>query len=244
MLKKVWDKRRTIWVFDTKGEATSGAVVHFLDTAKQVVTQKGSFSVALCGGQTPKAIYKNLTHPPNLLDWTKVQLFFSDERAVPPTDEMSNFRMAMEAGFKDAVPEKNIFRLEGEKDLLESAQKYQKILQKNLGSSLFDLVTLGMGDDGHTASLFSSCDFFQKGLVTIFDVPKKGPRLSLTLNAINQSSRIVFYVFGKSKRNAVQEIFLQDNSFLPAFWVGSFQNPALWIMDKEAAASLLSYLDK
>lgn len=232
-MKREWDARRTLEIAD---DALAFAVAHWLETAREAISKRGRFAVALSGGSTPKAIYERLAKQAHALDWSKVWLFWSDERCVPPHDPKSNYRMAMEAGLKGLpIPMRQIVRMPGELEPRAAAEKYEQQLE---GHAL-DLVMLGVGEDGHTASLFPGTTALelQKPLVAANYVEAvKGWRLTLTFRAINESRQAVVYAFGKGKAEVVREV-LQTES-LPASLIGTNERPALWILDR-AAASLI-----
>jgi len=150
--------------------------------------------------------------------------------------------MAMDAGFsKIPIPKSHIFRMKAEKDIEKEAKNYEKLIQEKLGSSLFDLVMLGMGDDGHTASLFPETKGLnvKDRLVIANYVPQKNTwRMSVTFEAINQSQNICLYVLGENKAKMVHEIFSLEQEKYPVQKVGSFSAPALWILDEKAASLL------
>lgn len=241
-----WDERRDLIILENKEKAIQFSIDEFLRIASIAIGENGKFTVALSGGSTPKAIYEGLySKGKKALDWSKVWLFWSDERAVPPTDPESNFKMAMEAGFnKLPIPKSQIFRMEAEGKIKEKAQEYEKIIEAHVGPDLFDLVMLGMGEDGHTASLFPETEALkvQGQAVTANFVPQKNSwRMTLTFDCINNSSHIQFYVFGPSKKEMVKRILLPPSKapILPAELVGTLEQKALWILDEGSAEDLL-----
>ncbi len=219
------------------------AVDHFINLARTAIQDHDAFYVALSGGSTPREIYETLVQAPynTEIDWEKVHLFWSDERNVPPDHPDSNYRMAMKAAFdKLDIPPEHIHRMQAEKDLEKNAATYEKLIRKVLQGRSFDLVMLGMGEDGHTASLFPGTDaLLSKGhLVVASTVPtKKSQRMTLTFECINSACNIVFYVLGSSKKEMLRTVF-QTKPTLPCQKVGTDANPALWIVDDEAAADL------
>jgi len=151
------DEKRRLVVPGDYATTLAFCVQHWLQTGSEAIRKYGGFAVALSGGSTPKAIYENLAQPHHQksIDWSKVWLFWSDERAVPPDHPDSNFRMAMEAGFgKLPIPHAQILRMHAEVEIEKSAKEYEETIKKTLKGRPFDLIMLGMGDDGHTASLF------------------------------------------------------------------------------------------
>jgi 6-phosphogluconolactonase len=156
--------------------------------------------------------------------------------------------MAMNAGFdKLGVLKENIFRMVAEADIEENALRYEEMIREKLPGASFDLVMLGMGDDGHTASLFPHTKglHVQKKLVTANYIPSLQTwRLSLTFDCINAAKTIAIYVIGKGKQQKLKEVFTQsyDPEELPIQKIGTLEHRALWILDLEAAEALLTIL--
>ncbi|GAB5411705.1 MAG: 6-phosphogluconolactonase [Chlamydiales bacterium] len=218
-----------------KEETLAYAVNHWIETAKKAIAKNGSFRVALSGGSTPKAIYEKLSQEhTNSIDWSKVHLFWGDERTVPPTDPESNYKMAMDAGLaKLPIPKNQIHRMVAETNIEENATAYEQLL-----STPLNLVMLGMGEDGHTASLFpNTAALSEKSRLVIPNlIPQKNTtRMTLTFPAINQAHAIVFYVLGDSKKDMIKKIFHEPEHEFPSQLIGTPQNKALWILDSSAA---------
>lgn len=217
------------------------AAEHFVATCENAIQDHGFFTVALSGGSTPKALYELLCQPPysEEIEWDKIYLFWSDERSVPPTDPESNYHMAMKAGFeKMVIPPNHIHRMIAEDQIEHHAKKYEEKLRSILKGQTLDLVMLGMGDDGHTASLFPDTEALTvKGrYVTANYVPqKKTWRMTLTFDAINDAVNTVFYVMGASKAKMLSHVF-KSEPHLPCQFVGTEGHPALWIADQPAAS--------
>lgn len=240
------DDRREMVVPGDKDETITYAVEHWIQTAQKAIQERSRFAVALSGGSTPQPIYQKLSSAKyaKQVDWSKVYLFWSDERSVPPDSPNSNYFSAMEHGLKHLpIPKTQIFRMEAEKEIERTAEEYEAILQKILGLTLFDLVMLGLGEDGHTASLFPNTGALQKTdrLVVANHVPaQKTWRMTLTASCINQSEHAVFYVIGNSKQTIVQNVINAPvHSPWPASQIGTSERKALWILDKDAASSIL-----
>lgn len=224
----------TLKVPGDKEATLAFCVHHWLAVAKKAIEDHGAFYVALSGGSTPKAIFQALAKHADLA-WDKVYLFWSDERNVPPTHEESNFHMAMEAGFKH-LPVSHVYRMKTE----EAPEAYEKTIKQVLGTRPFDMVMLGMGPDGHTASLFPLTEALKektKWVVTNYVPQKSTYRMTMTYPCLNQAQLAVFYVIGQEKQAMLKEI-LQDGHAYPARQVGTAARPALWIADKEAAGTL------
>ncbi|MGE3953771.1 MAG: 6-phosphogluconolactonase [Parachlamydiales bacterium] len=217
-------------------EAHLFAAQHFISCANRAIKERGLFTVALSGGSTPKAIYQLLATPDfhGKVDWNRVLLFWSDERAVPPDHPDSNYRMAMEAGLgKLPLLPEHIFRMHADTDLEVNAAAYDHLIQEKAGGQ-FDLMMLGMGEDGHTASLFPDTEALK---VTTWSVvanyiPKfDAYRMTVTFPCINASRNIALYVLGESKRPMLTEILRGPENRYPVQRVGTPHHPALWITD-------------
>lgn len=239
------DDRKNIIICIDKEKTIDFSVNHWFELSQQSIKERGKFAVALSGGSTPKAIYQKLCSSPikEKIQWKKILLFFGDERSVLPTSEESNYHMAMEAGFKN-VPllRQNIFRMQAEHNIQKMAKEYEKLVKKEI-NGIFDLVMLGMGDDGHTASLFPDTQALKEGesLVTANEVlQKKTWRMTLTFPCINQSRNIAFYVIGPSKQEMLRKVLLPTpgSETYPSQLVGAEKNKALWIVDEKAALLL------
>src|SRR5260370_8770098 len=196
---------------------TAGA--EFREAAKQAVREKGSFCVALSGGSTPKALYGLLLNnpvPEAMVPGGKTQFFFGDERHVPPDDPESNFRMATEAmRAKATVDAKQVHRIKGEKrNAAQAAEEYEENLRASFSLAegqlpRFDLVLLGMGPEGHTASLFPGTKALreERRLVVSNWVGKLyTDRITLTPPALNNAARVIFMVHGEEKAPALKAV--------------------------------------
>lgn len=244
---EAFDERRDIVIPGNHEETLEYCVEQFFSIAEASIKQRGCFTVALSGGSTPKAIYQRLTSPENSqrIDWHKVMLFWSDERCVPPAHPESNYHMAMEAGFASLmIPEKNIFRMKGEMNPEESAKEYEKMILSKVPDGVFDMVMLGMGEDGHTASLFPHTHGLraENRLAIGNYVPQKETwRLTLTFQCINSARHIVIYVLGKGKAPTIKKIFTSPYApdEIPIQKIGVPTHKALWILDRESLGDLL-----
>lgn len=209
------------------------------------ITARGQFNLVLSGGSTPRPVYERLSVPEfrDNIDWSAVHLFWGDERMVSPEDPESNFHMAALALLNNApIPLSNIHRMRGEIEAQAAAEDYQSELRKHFGGDglpHFDLVLLGLGNDGHTVSLFpqSAALSEQDDWVAANYIEKLDAwRLTLTLPAINAAREAVFVVSGATKAGIVQRV-LQGEDF-PAGKVQPGKGTLRWFLD-EAAASLL-----
>ncbi len=217
----------------------------FVSYAKSAVEKQGKLTIALSGGSTPKALFQAITKEPYAAEipWEKLWIFWSDERAKPLTDPESNYHTAMALGNLQnmPIPKTQIFPMKVETLPEEHAKNYQLCIEKHLGDPLFDLVMLGVGEDGHTASLFpgeSAVDEKHRLVVSYFVKAKNMWRMTLTLPCINRSQKAVFIALGKYKAPIVHTILEEKMCHLPAAKVGSSTKKALWIVDNEAAMLL------
>ena len=235
-----WDERRDLIVLKTHEEAISFAVEHWIHSSQRAIQQRGSFTVALSGGSTPKAIYEKLAQS-NSIEWDKIYLFWSDERAVPPTDPESNYHMASLTGLTKKIPSSQIFRMKGENNIEKNSKEYDEQLRRHLTQHNLDLVMLGIGEDGHTASLFpdtAALDVSDQ-LVAANHVPQKNTwRMTFTYPAIHKASRIAIYALGSSKRSIIQKVLNAPIlSPWPASRIGTPEHKALWILDQDVLYS-------
>lgn len=232
-----------IHIFETPQELASTAAETFVEQAKAAIEEFGRFTVALAGGSTPKRAYEILaTQHHDTLDWNKVHAFFGDERTVPPDHEDSNYRMAQDT-LLSHVPIGSVHRMRGELDPSEAAALYEKDLEAFFGGPpRFDLVLLGIGEDGHTASLFPGTPALDvRGRWAVENpVEKLGTtRITLTVPAINAAKRVVFLVAGEGKAKALKEILEVDAE--PRDCPAKLIRPVgelIWMSDAAAASSL------
>lgn len=230
-------------VFENPQDLAEAAAEMFVEEAARSIREEGRFTVALAGGSTPKALYELLaTGHQDVLDWSRIHVFFGDERTVPPDHEDSNYRMAYEA-LLSHVPVGSVHRMRGELDPREAATLYEEELKAFFdGPPGFDLVLLGIGEDGHTASLFPrtpALDVSDRWVVEN-PVEKLGTaRITLTLPAINGSRTVVFLVSGEGKAEALKEILEGDAD--PHDYPAKLVRPAsgpVWMVDQGAARLL------
>ncbi len=203
--------------------------------------------MALAGGSTPRSVYSLLAENQKL-PWENIFVFFGDERHVPPTDAESNFRMAQESLLsKVPIPERNIFRVAGELDADTAAAQYEQQLLQFFHLSpkewpRFDLIMLGMGPDGHTASLFPGSPALQESqrLVVANWVEKfKSYRITFTFPVLNQAAEVMFLVSGESKAEVLKGALKgPDKNLYPCQRVKPENGRLLWIVDKPAARLL------
>jgi 6-phosphogluconolactonase len=227
------------------------AATQFVAVANRAVQAHGRCSVALSGGSTPKALYALLATDEfrSQVPWQQLHLFWGDERCVPPDHGESNFRMVREALLsKISIPSENIHRMAGEKNPTDGAADYQMQLQKffHLADGelpRFDLVLLGLGEDGHTASLFpgsSAANERDRLVATTYVEKLKAHRLTLTFPVLNHASQISFLVAGASKAAMIEAILGAGNQSLPAAQIRPDDGQLTWFVTADAAGGLAS----
>lgn len=240
-----------IRVLTTPQELFAAAAEEIVRLANQAVAEHGRFTIALSGGSTPKSLFTLLaTNARGTLPWDRMYFFWSDERHVPPTDPDSNYRMANEAMLsKVPVLPGNVYRIPAENpDAAAAAEAYESTLKKFFRAQpgeypAFDLILLGMGPDGHTASLFPGTPGLQEKsrLVIANWVEKlKSHRLTLTLPVINAARCVAFLVSGTDKA-AVLRTVLEENApaeQYPAKLVHTENGKLIWFLDRAAASGL------
>jgi 6-phosphogluconolactonase len=216
----------------------SDAANFIVDQAHKAVADRKEFRIALSGGNTPRPIYERLAVIGSDLSWESIRITFGDERCVPPDDLQSNFRMAREALFiPAAIPEKSIMRMRGEIDPKIAAQEYENqldLLAAQRGEDIYrhDLILLGLGDDGHTASLFpgtAGLEETTRRVIANF-VPKFSSwRLTFTFPLINHARQICFLV-NATKSAELLERVLRGDPQLPATRVEPIAGDVTWIL--------------
>jgi len=248
---KAFDDRRDIVVPGSYEKTVAWSVEHLLTYAMKAIAEKDAFSLALSGGNTPKAIYQRIPDHPlaKEVDWKKVFLFWSDERVVPSDDPESNYRMAMESGFNRlGIPGDHIFRMKTEGDIQWNAQEYEELIRTQLAGCVLDFVMLGMGNDGHTASLFPETHGLnadERFAVANFVPQLKTWRLTLTFPCINTARATALYVLGSDKAKTVAQVLTSayEPVRFPVQRVGTPTHKALWVLDTDAASLLEQELE-
>lgn len=246
---KTPEQSTQVLIFDNPDEVAQAAAARFVELGQAAIAERGQFTVALAGGSTPKRAYELLASEEykNQLDWSKVHIFFGDERAVPPDDAESNYRMANEALLsRVALPLKNIHRMNGIGDAISNARLYEDEMRTYFNDSAwprFDLILLGMGDDGHTASLFPGTEVLaeREAWVAGIWVEKFGAfRLTLTAPAINHAAHIIFLATGENKAEPLAEVLSDkhDRERLPAQLIKPLDGSLEWLIDKAASTRL------
>jgi len=248
--------RPEVHVLNDIAEWTAEAAALTRDLRQQAVHERGRFLVALSGGRTPEQVYRRLASqsPAAPQEWSSTHFFFSDERCVPPDHPDSNYHLADAALFRPLnIPEDRIHRMRGEHPNHDAAaREYEDVLRTvtnadPAGWPQLDLLMLGIGNDGHTASLFPGTDALRerRRWVTVGQAPSGPPtRLTLTLGVINQATVVLFLVTGEAKAGIVKSILepqQETDRLLPAALVRPKGGRLIWLLDPPAAAQLTGH---
>lgn len=237
-----------IRVFPDPASLAEAAARHIVERAQSAIDARGVFSLVLSGGSTPRDLHLRLASAPfkDKIDWARVHVFFGDERGVPPDDAQSNYRMADETLLSRVpIPRKQIHRLRGELQPAEAASAYERELKEFFGHEppRFDLILLGMGDNGHCASLFPGGQAVreqERWVVAEFIDELNMWRLTLTPVVINLAREVVFLVAGANKAEMLQEVlqgpFAPDER--PSQIVRPSPGEVIWMVDAAAASKL------
>ena len=237
-------------IFTNNQALFEASATHLCAIATEAITDHGSFHLALAGGSTPEGLYRLLATDEfaTAIHWEKVHIYFGDERCVAPENSDSNYRMAKESLLQHIpIPTTQIHRIEGEIDPTQAAAAYAGVLaqhlpQTNNGALQFDLILLGMGPDGHTASLFPDTDILgetESPVAAVYVDKLQCWRISLTLPLINQARHVMLLVAGAQKADVIRHVWhhIEGANILPVQRV----KPAgelLWMLDSEAARLL------
>ncbi len=232
----------------TTEEAAQAKAQFVADLAKECLAAQGQFTIALSGGSTPRRLYQVLAAPPyaSEMDWECWYVFWSDERCVPPDHEDSNYRMAREELLDHvAIPDANVHRMRGEVDPLEAAQAYEAVVREVFQSPApsFDLILLGIGDDGHTASLFPGTEALgeQDRLVVDNWAPDlQVHRITFTLPLINAAKVVAFLDTDETKAGVLRQVLepAPGEEMPPAGLVLPSPGVVHWFLTKQAAKLL------
>lgn len=224
----------------------------FIDLAANTTARAGLFSVALAGGSTPRLLYTMLAQPDlaSQVAWNRVHVFWSDERCVAPNHAESNYRLARETLLEQVpIPNTNIHAVQGELKPFQAAEAYEAELQQHFGAGVmpvFDLILLGIGEDGHTASLFPGDAGLQVKQHWVTSVEHRQPpeplvdRVTFTPPLINAAAHVVFLVMGKAKSKRVAQVLKgpYQPDKLPAQLIRPEHGVLVWLLDAAAAADL------
>lgn len=240
-------------VYDGAEALSRAAAEHFLASAQAAVAAHGVARVAISGGSTPKRTFELLANPAEkfaaTMPWERMELYWVDERMVPPDDQDSNYRMTREAMLdKVPLPPDRVFRIEGELDAEQAAARYESAIRNHLRlegaeGPRFDVLALGMGDDGHTASLFPHTEAIHEmiRIAVANHVPQKESwRVTLTWPVINEARDVFFLIAGSDKAQPVHAVLLgkYDPERLPSQLIRPRSGRLLMLLDREAAALL------
>lgn len=222
----------------------------FAKILKEDVSNSANFfNLVLSGGSTPKVVFDFLSdNYQKEIEWNKIRFFWGDERCVPPDNEESNYLMTNKHLFsKVKIPEKNIFRIEGEREPELEAERYSGIILQNVPSvnkfPSFDLVMLGLGEDGHTASIFPD-NLRLINTEKICEVAEhpisQQKRITLTGKVINNSKKVLFLITGENKSKIVDTIINRKSGFdkLPASYINPINGELIWLLDKKSGKDL------
>jgi 6-phosphogluconolactonase len=231
-------------------ESLSEAVARFfVEQSRQAVQIQRRFSVALAGGHTPERAYQLLAQPPlrDQVPWTKVHVFWGDERCVPPDDPRSNARGARRALLDGTpIPPEQVHPILCDQNPQQGAEKYEALLQEFFagGPPCFDLILLGLGENGHTASIFPgtpAVEEQERWVIAVYVAEQAMWRVTLTPPLINQATVVAFLVAGAVKARILQRVL--DGPFephtLPAQLIQPASGNLYWMMDKEASQKLV-----
>lgn len=241
-------EKQAVLIFETKDDLHSFVVDMFRRLSRQRIEEAGLFHVALSGGATPVPLYRKLAESGTSLQWDRTHVFLVDERFVPPADTQSNYRMIRETLLdRVRIPSGNVHPVPTEGMRLDAAAKeYERELARVLKPEpgtlpAFDLVLLGLGEDGHTASLFPGAPPFDERERFVRPVAAAGDRVArvtLTLPVINTGRNILFIVAGGGKAGVVKRVVEERDPALPASHVEARSGEVLFLCDREAASQL------
>ena len=243
---------RHVRIYPDAHSLAHAAAEHFVAVAVAAITARGQFSVALSGGSTPRPLYKRLATEElaSQLPWASVHVFWGDERCVAPDHPDSNYAMAREALLDHVpIPRSNVHRIHGELDPADAAAVYERTLRQFFVPGreqeivTFDLALLGMGTDGHTASLFPGSQWLEeqnRWVVAHRADQARGWRVTLTPPVINAARHVTFLVSGTGKATILQQVLAgaRQPTSLPAQIVAPRSGELLWLLDSAAAALL------
>jgi 6-phosphogluconolactonase len=241
--------KREIKISSDKNKLILESAAYIADLIEKSIKEKDRCTFVLSGGSTPKDLYETLASEKYraVIDWSKVHVFWGDERCVPPDHPDSNYRMAKEALIDHVdIPQENVYRIPAEKEPVEAAREYEETIKKIVGGStqfpVFDIILLGIGEDGHTASLFPGTMALEekKRWVTEVFVPKfDAYRISLTLPVINNGKNIIFLVAGEAKSDVVNQVYNRIDTTSPSAQVDPINGNLVYLLDKSASAKVV-----
>ena len=242
------ESSRNMLIFETGEDMASFMVERWSELSESAIKNRDCFTAAVSGGQTPVLFYRRLAAEEGRLQWDRTHLFLVDERFVPMDSADSNYRLLSDTLLKNiSIPAANIHAVAtGETDPVSAARKYEEEMRRFFmlppeGIPEFDLIMLGIGPDGHTASLFPGdvalCDTRHLASAVVLD-KKRHDRITLTLSVINNARMVVFLVTGKTKATVFRDVVERRDSHLPASLVANEKGCLLFLADAEAAQYL------
>jgi 6-phosphogluconolactonase len=230
--------------FSTPTELADAAAQTLVQAAQHAIHQHGRFTVALCGGTTPVQVYQLLAAAPyrDQIAWERVFVFWGDERLVPPHHPDSNFGLAENLLLRYVnIPAANMHRIEGERPPQEAAERYAQQLHQFFGDNpTFDVILLGMGTDGHTASLFPhtpALEEQERWVVPNYVEKLLAWRITLTLPVINQAAQVLVLVTGANKAELLRQVIKGEKrpQDLPIQGINPSRGELLWLVDADAS---------
>jgi len=239
---------KKVLIFDREDQMLKFMMEQWEDISKEGIGRRGCFTVGLSGGKTPIVFYQKLAEWDRKSSWERTQVFLVDERFVPPDDHDSNYKMLKETLFvKIPIPQENIHPIPTGKGSLEgSAREYEGEVRRFFKVSkgqypAFDFILLGIGEDGHTASLFPGSKVLSESnhltAAVVLDKTRHD-RITLTLPVINHAEHVIFFVRGKNKAPVLKKIIGGDDASLPASMVQPRSGNLLFVIDREASSEL------
>jgi 6-phosphogluconolactonase len=232
---------RELIICETADDVADAAADLIFESQQQAIEERGVFRIALAGGRTPELLYRRLASEEwkDQMDWTLWEVFWGDERAVPKDHSESNYGNVARV-FLNKLPLGEVWPMAADSlDLNAAAADYARLLKSRFGTGLpeFDVILLGMGSDGHTASLFPDHQALQsEAIVEAVEVDQAiSHRLTLTLPVLNRARRVLFLVTGTEKAEAVKWVLKDIQPELPAARVDPEEGECEWLLDHEAA---------
>jgi 6-phosphogluconolactonase len=241
-------------IFPDSDVLARAAAVQLMELSTAAIAERGVFTMALSGGSTPKKLYALLAHDPafSTFPWAKTQLFFGDERHVPPDHAESNFRMTKETLLSTGlVPEGNVHRVFAElDDAAQAAAEYEAEIRRHFVGDArlddvprFDVILLGMGPDGHTASLFPGSAALEektKWVASNWVEKFKTDRITFTFPVLNAARTVLLLIAGADKAPMLKQVLGDTRGTYPVEHVQPRDGVAVWMLDQAAAAELPS----
>jgi len=234
-----------IRIFGSVAEFESGTAKEIVRLMAESIRERDVCRLVLSGGSTPEGVYRQLAAEPlrTFIDWSRVQLFFSDERCVPPDDPRSNFGMVKrELLTAVSIGPDHVHRIKGELSPESAAEEYEQVLRRAVGPGpdLFDVTLLGVGEDGHTASLFPASDALHetsRWVCAVYAQRLESWRISITFPCINASRNVLILASGEAKATIIEQALgaKQPSAHIPVTIVRPTQGELFWMLDKQAS---------